>query len=454
MALITRVSRRQARSRRRWARAAERDVCIVPHRLGMPPLAAVQPLRATKQDGDCQGTGGSGTGLTEGKVVTQAETRPPMCQESHLFRESRRSGDHRRKRSVQLALAPPKDLVIWGRWTAKSPVGRRVDDEFDSSSTPRAIHPADQAEEMWVRFRDELGRLRFTPARATRAIGKRVSWVLLSVLVLAQNRLSRRPITAPGSGVAVSITSYGSRADSVYRTIESIARGRLLPESITLYVPKEKSGARGLERLVARGLVVAPDDPEIGPHNKYYNYVQSTTDYCHALVTIDDDVFVTKSWLSDLHQAFTRGGGQFIVANWARTMLIRAQKLAPSAEWLPCGSDKPSRLTALSGVWGVIYPPAFLPTLRDLKPDFMERSPKADDVWLNLQALRGDFLVQQRLSHRRPYIPRYIAQRDGVSQHNLYEGGAITHRGNDHQIAASYGEADVAKLVLASREET
>ena len=90
------------------------------------------------------------------------------------------------------------------------------------------------------------------------------------------NEQSSTRIVGP-DGPVVSLTSYGKRIDTVYVTIESIARGSLLPSELILWLDDEERSRSlpiTLERLKERGLSVRICE-DYGPHKKYYPYVSS-----------------------------------------------------------------------------------------------------------------------------------------------------------------------------------
>src|SRR5277367_2772247 len=90
--------------------------------------------------------------------------------------------------------------------------------------------------------------------------------VLLSLI----NRFKRSPITRPG-GPVLSLTTHSRRIRTVHITLESIARGTMLPSRIILWLD---DGALfnnlpvTIRRLQKRGLEVKLCN-NYGPHTKY-----------------------------------------------------------------------------------------------------------------------------------------------------------------------------------------
>lgn len=92
----------------------------------------------------------------------------------------------------------------------------------------------------------------------------------------AQNRLSRALITG-AAPVAVSLTSYGKRLETVGHAIESIARGPLRPRRMILWVSDDGFDVAAypmLARLEKRGLEILRS-ADFGPHKKSHPYVEA-----------------------------------------------------------------------------------------------------------------------------------------------------------------------------------
>ena len=56
----------------------------------------------------------------------------------------------------------------------------------------------------------------------------------------------------------------------------------------------------GLRRLQRRGLEVRYHKDDMGPHMKYFPYVNSASGHLRPLVTADDDKRYSKEWLNGL----------------------------------------------------------------------------------------------------------------------------------------------------------
>lgn len=246
---------------------------------------------------------------------------------------------------------------------------------------------------------------------------------------------------AGGSGPVVSMTTYGKRLASVHLTIESIGRGRILPSRLILWLDEEEAYAHPpveLSRLVERGLEIR-HCPNYGPHKKYYPYVESEPAFIGPLVTADDDVLYPRFWLAGLVAALSRYPG-CVCCYRARTVTFDGDALAPYRDWPATTSDAPSYRTFAIGVSGVLYPPAVLGLLKSSGTGFETVCPRADDIWLHAHALRAGcpIALGRRKSTNFRSLPG--SQVGTLTDENVDSGG------NDRQIAATYTEADIARI--------
>lgn len=276
------------------------------------------------------------------------------------------------------------------------------------------------------------------PRRVFRALLVRADmvWLLLS------NRISRKRVATGEPGVVVSLTTYGRRVGAVHLAIESIARGKTKPSRLILWLDDAALFANlpgPLLRLERRGLEIRLCK-NYGPHKKYYPYVESQKVFPHPLATADDDVIYPRSWLAgllDAHQQFPH----CVNCYRARVMTMRDGKIAPYREWPLCESIRPSFQTVATGVSGVIYPPALLAALKRAGTDFEARCPRADDLWLHVQAIRAGFQIRQIQPEaiHFPLIP-------GTQVTSLYAENCAEEDGNDRQLAVTYESSDLALL--------
>jgi hypothetical protein len=256
----------------------------------------------------------------------------------------------------------------------------------------------------------------------------------------AANRLKRSSILHSG-GPVISITTYGKRIGTVYLTIESIARGRCLPSRVILWLDEVSLFNNlpvSLRNLQKRGLEIRLCK-NYGPHKKYYPYVESLESFEVPLVTADDDVLYSRSWLRKLVESFQQFPNS-VNCYIAKVIELENCKIRPYMTWQRCKAEKPSLRNMPHGMAGVMFPPQFLARLKAAGNSFETLCPKADDLWLHVQAVRNGTTIKQVRSRARrpPLIPG--TQEVGLYHYN-YAGG------NDRQIENTYTEEDIQRLL-------
>lgn len=258
------------------------------------------------------------------------------------------------------------------------------------------------------------------------------------------NLVSRRAVVDDQATVVVSLTTHSVRISRVHRTIESIGRGRVRPQRLILWLglgERERPLPPPLQRLRARGLEVRYAE-DCGPHTKYFPYVCSEPKHLVAMVTADDDTWYPRFWLDRLCHAHT-AQPELVHCYRARRIQLKDSGLAPYATWPFVVSNQPGPTVFATGVCGVIYPPALLDTLRDAGTAFQSCCPKADDLWLHVTALRSGFVARQLDAKAAEFDTMPSTQSIALWHQNLILSG------NDPQAAATYTQADVARLRVA-----
>lgn len=256
-----------------------------------------------------------------------------------------------------------------------------------------------------------------------------------------RNRISSKKITDT-TGPVVSLTSYGSRVNSVYLAIESMGLGDTLPSQIILWLDEQSVFANPpltLQRLKSRGLEIKKCE-NFGPHKKYYCFVESESTFSAPLVTADDDVIYPKDWLKKLVSAFSEESA-VINCHRARTIPISNSAISPYITWPLCSTTQPSFRNMAIGLSGVIYPPKFLSQLKEAGRGFIHCTPKADDIWLHVIAIRNGWKIRQLsdIPLETEVVPE--TQDQGLFHENQFSGR------NDVSISRTYLPSDIGILV-------
>lgn len=260
------------------------------------------------------------------------------------------------------------------------------------------------------------------------------------------NRWSGETLT-DSSGPVLSLTSHGKRLETVFYTIESIRRGDVKPSRVILWLDNEDKNnlPDTLKRLQKAGLEIYYSK-NIGPHKKYYHYLQENEDFNKPLVTADDDVIYPPDWLKGLVDAY-RSNPSVIHSYRTYRMRLFDGKFIPFKDWRKRGSQTPSHLNFISGVSGVIYPPEFLEYLKDVGDGFLSTCPTSDDIWLTVHALRSGFKIAQVDTHPKTFKTIPGSQVIGLHHKNVFKDG------NHFQLLDTFTDEDMQKLTALLNEK-
>jgi hypothetical protein len=260
------------------------------------------------------------------------------------------------------------------------------------------------------------------------------------------NRYSARRVTG-AAPVVVNLTSYGHRLQSVFYAVESIARGRVRPRRLILWLDDADVLAAPpaqLRRLQRRGLELLPC-PDYGPHKKQFAYANSTHHQGLPLVAADDDVLYPRHWLAQLLAAH-RAHPEDVHGHRTHRIRFVDGDVAPYTAWTPGRGTTAGFDVFCTGVSGIIYPPRLLTALAAEGDAFLRLAPFADDVWVHSVMVRHGFRGRQVAPAQAEYpaIP-------GTQSRTLY-GRNVLAGGNDSQIVACFGARERERMRADSVE--
>lgn len=259
----------------------------------------------------------------------------------------------------------------------------------------------------------------------------KVEWINLRDWLFARPVIGDHP-------VAVSLTTYGKRLQTVHTTIQSIVAGKFRPKRLILWLDGEPNPGAitpQLMRLQRRGLEIKYVE-DFGPHKKYYPYVREFAEDGIPLVTADDDVIYSKDWLAGLLAAHI-AAPTVINCYVARKVVLQNKKFSPYLQWEYVHLCEPSFKNFAIGFAGIIYPAKFLLDLRAAGTGFIEKCPRADDIWLHSLAIRNGYKIAQIAEN--PDHPESVPSTQDVALANTNQLGG----GNDAQIRTSYSSSDI-----------
>ncbi len=252
-------------------------------------------------------------------------------------------------------------------------------------------------------------------------------------------RSGRLEFPAVGHTV-ISLTSHGARLRTVHHTLASLLVGtRRVPTILWLdAVDYHAPWPEPLHELVQRGLQVRCSDGQFGPHTKYFGAFRQYAGAGVSVITVDDDVLYPR-WFVEKLVVDPRS----VTAYRAHEIALRGGEFAPYRQWGRVRTTAPSPRHFATGVSGVAYPPAMVDFVAAQGDAFLRAAPSADDVWLNMCAVRSGHYVRQVFDKPKefPLVPG--SQSVALVRKNL-------RGGNDVQLAASYSAEDISAVLSAS----
>lgn len=298
-------------------------------------------------------------------------------------------------------------------------------------------------------LRDARGQRRLTVSRLARSAVRRIALPVNFARMMAHSCTARGSLIDPSSDVSISLTTHGERLKTVHLTIESIARGRMLPGQVILYLdaPLPTDLPTGLERLRLRGLEIRESKGGFGPHTKYFPFVTGPEGGKRRLVTADDDLVYPSDWLETLVAVGDRYPDD-IVCHRAHQITFENGEILPYTDWSWTARPGASHLNFLTGVSGALYPQEFQRRLAAEGDAFQARCPRADDIWLNWMAWRTGFKVRQVAAKGRTYPTLMATQRVSLLSQN------VNASNNEPQFHKTYDHNDLARLHHLASAET
>ena len=196
--------------------------------------------------------------------------------------------------------------------------------------------------------------------------------------------------------IIVSLTSYGTRINTVHLTILSLLNQSIMPSKLILWLSKDEFTLTELPKkllcLQSYGLEIAFCDDI----RSYKKLIPTMLRYPNrVLVTFDDDIIYPINQFERLilaHQKFPKA----IICNRAHKLSKdKCGKILPYNQWdfdndelLPCVELMPI------GIGGVLYPINSLDQEVLNQQAFMELCPHADDIWFKVMARKNNTLTK------------------------------------------------------------
>ena len=222
----------------------------------------------------------------------------------------------------------------------------------------------------------------------------------------------------------VSLTSYPTRINGVYKTIESIINQTLKPDIIVLWLCKDEFKNNEIPNDLL-GLIDNTFKIEwiIESLKSYTKLVPSLEKFPNdIIVTVDDDVCYDKNWLKILFENYVKNPGYIHAHRCHKILFDNDGNLKSYNKWaydIKYDKTKPSYLNFITGVGGCLYPPNSLHSdILNCKL-FRKLCPTGDDIWFWAMALLNKTkinLVENNLGH--PEWNKNVSQEKALSKVN------------------------------------
>lgn len=277
-------------------------------------------------------------------------------------------------------------------------------------------------------------RLHFIRFKNKRVDGyyKRLIGKLANVLLPLYYELSpgkKRTIGTSGDNpkLIVSLTSYPSRIDNVWLTIETILDQSVKPDAILLWlyrgetVCKDALPAR-LNALKKRGVQIRFCNDNLMPHKKYFYTMGEFPEA--TVITVDDDVFYPPDLIRKLLNCHQKHPRAICCVRARKITLDEDGKPNSYEQWINLHHNtRPSYLNMAIGVGAPLYPPGCLHKEAFNKDNLLKLSHTADDLWLKVMSLKKNTkVVALGGEYSRYYIPIKQKNKESLEDINVGKG--------------------------------
>ena len=194
-------------------------------------------------------------------------------------------------------------------------------------------------------------------------------------------------------GLIVSFTSFPARINDVWQVVECMKRQTQLPEKIILWLSKEQFPTR---ESVPQNLRDREDElfsirlveGDIRSHKKYYYVSKEYPE--HLIFLIDDDIYYDTDIINRSIIEYRNYGGRCVICNYGCEIKYGKNGILPYSQWTSVERKKEGRGLFFGSGGGTLFRPCEL--FEDLTNIglALRLTPLADDIWLNVMALKSD----------------------------------------------------------------
>ena len=240
--------------------------------------------------------------------------------------------------------------------------------------------------------------------------------------------------------VIISLTTFGDRINTVYKTIESLMMQTMKPKKIVLWVADNElvmNGGGGksimLNCFEKRGLEILTCE-DIRSYKKLIPTLNRYPD--SVVITVDDDVIYPVTLVEELvktHKLFP----DCVVFNYGKEIVLSKGLPDNYSKWKYVKKHtEPSHQYIGVGVGGILYPPNCFISDVVSREKFEKLAPYADDIWFKMMALlNGTKYIENQFRHigsPKDFLKRYITIED--EQTEKLATVNVLNYGNDKQL--------------------
>lgn len=230
-----------------------------------------------------------------------------------------------------------------------------------------------------------------------------------------------------------SLTSFPTRVDEVWLSIETIFRQTVKADMIILWLSrdqfKDMQLPQSLLNCIRKGLTVRWVDGDLRSHKKYYYVLQEYKDA--NVVLLDDDLYYPDKLLENLIKMAQRHPNAICATRIHKITYLKNGFYKSYKKWIhnynPNHEDSSIDYFFTSGA-GTLIPTGLLPHDTFNKEIFKNICFYADDIWLNLQAKKAGIKTFSNKTYNKDIISIGKTQNEKLVATNVKNGG------NDKQL--------------------
>ena len=232
-----------------------------------------------------------------------------------------------------------------------------------------------------------------------------------------------------------SLTSFPTRIDEIWLSIETIFRQTVKADMIVLWLSgeqfKDRQLPQSLLNCTEKGLTIRWVDEDLRSHKKYFYALQEYRDA--DIVLLDDDLYYPDRLLENLLSMSERHPESICATRIHKMRYATDRSLIPYRKWIhnfnpKC--EKESEDYFFTSGAGTLIPAGILPKDTFNMDVFSKICFYADDVWLNFQAKSAGLKIFSNDMFDKDLISIGHSQNEKLTSTNILNGG------NDKQIRA------------------